>query len=133
MDQEIMVRLDRIEGLIETYVKNADGRMQALEERIDDLDRQQADMRAKVSDATEILQRLLADEQAVLKRNKTRCALDCGRVREAAQDAKYSRLDLLREWDDAGRLNKGVEAGKLRYTKKVSFHGVSIRAVIINL
>ena len=80
-----------------------------------------------------LLEKLMADKKAVLRRNDDRCILDKDRVYAAAHKAGMNRLDLLRALDEAGLLLKETEEPSRRYTRKARIDGARVRAVIILL
>lgn len=131
-------RLDRLEALILDYTQTAQARVDAIDDRVAALEEQgkraeqeQAAIKSDLDRALRILDRLVADDKAVLRRTPGRCVLDKQRVYEAAQSDGFSRLDLLRTLDAAGRLLKEKDGAQQRYTCNTRVGGELVRAVII--
>lgn len=136
--KSIDARLDGIEQLLKEYTAASqarldalDGRVAALEERSVRTAHETRTIKDDLDRALALLDKLISDGSAVLRRDDGRCALDKDLVYEAAEQAHIGRRTLLKLLDEAGVLLKETDGPPKRYTRKTRINGQAVRAVII--
>ena len=138
MDQELTIRFDNLERIIGDYITasdkkiaRVDGRIDALEAKVGDLAEVSRQMHGDLGMSMKLLDKLLKDKDAVLRRDTDRCALKNESVAAAAKSSRYTRMALLKSWEQIGRLYTSIEDGRRRYTTKITVGGERPRAIII--
>lgn len=123
-------QLDRIEAAIQAQAQRFSERMDEFDTRLSALEHKGAKTAGALLQVTKIVEQLTTERGTVLARKHGTLVLDKERVYRAARSAGYSRLDFLKELEQAGILD--VQYGNPnRYTRKVRINGRSIRSVVI--
>lgn len=108
-------------------------RLSELEKRIEALESVQSGTMERLLDVTKIVERLVEDQKAVLRRMPNAVVLDKQKVYKAAEKARYGRMELLRALEHAGYLTPYHTPICKRYTRPVRVGGKLIRSIIINI
>lgn len=138
MGRRIEERFDGLERMLREYGAGTRERMDALEARVARLEQGEeraaaaaTELQDGVGRALALLEDLVRDRRAVVRRQGREVVLDKDVVYAAARKAGMGERTFLRRLDASGRLVKDGQGPPQRYTKKASVGGVRKRAVII--